>query len=945
VTWQTVILPMSHPASLTRAALLCVALLPGSFNLFAQGSAAPSVAQASPAAPVPAAGLASVLGQAAAGRVGGLGFEALAGGPRSLDHTAKAPLELVRFPEGRLAAEVAFLHTFEPGVGIADWQAATGLAHRKVELPPEWPEAFRYELEYADGVKVEIPVRFGESIQDWRRVQTIAPMLWAREHVAQELEPKSGEKAVVYAMRFPNPRPAQPLRALRALPPAQAHRQPGRAWIAGVATAAPVAAAAASGRVLVVDLPPIGDDAQEGSFEKPFGGLARAVAVAKPGDTILVRGGLYVLDRPVVLNFTGEKDRWLTVSAFPGETPILDGYGVHYDYRVEPYVEGGGRAAVGRHQHDTGVIHAMGEPSFLRIQGLQVRNSRRAAISAYGKPEAGSDDGKGWGVTKNVQILFNTTYRSYSMGIITHVIDDLAVIGNRVVRPHSVSMVTDHVTGEVASHDHLPQEGIDISRNRGFEVAFNVVAGGGKEAIDAISVENGTIHHNYVHSSLNGIYIDSWSVPIRGLKIHRNFIHNAFSGIPLATEGGNDLVDFEIHHNLILDSKSEGINVSEATYKAKPARVQNHRVFNNTIHGSGAHALAIGWQGTGISVAGFKDNPNFRDILVAENIVTQTHGRPLRNGYFADAAARGVLFTHNLVYPEGDTTPEWIRARSRDGWDGQNVVGEKALVVDPLYRDPARGDFRLQPGSPALTAARDGGALGAFSATDAWVPGLDWAGAVTAYYHGPVVWTPVDIPTAKFNLFRNHLQRPSWFQRNRYGVDFQNLPEGEQAFAGVTFHVAPDSGSTPNVISVRGHSADVSAEEVLGIPVGRAAARLAFLHNYHLADAKGTKPGATLFTYRVRYADGSAVELPVRLGREVDDWLGRSEADLADLPGARLAWSQPVLKRKGAQQIRLYAMEWVNPRPDVAIESIDLLNAQPFLVGAPALFAISTGAK
>jgi hypothetical protein len=931
-----------NPTRCIRGALLATCLVFSSFSS-AQGDSRPPAP--SPSSAKPAAALLSVLSGGGEIPLGDLRFVPLAGGPLSFDRTAGAPLEVLAFPEGRRVSELAFLQTLEPGRAIADWRAATGLAHRKVDLPPEWPEVFRYELEYADGTKLVVPVRFGESIQDWRRVQTLAPMLWARESLAREIPGAPGEKAVAYAMRFPNPRPAAPLRAVRALPAAESHRDVGRIWIAAHATLPAAAASEATGpgRVLFVDRPPIGDDAQDGSYEKPFGSLAHAASIAKPGDTVLVRGGLYVLDRPVVLNFTGEKDRWLTVSAFPGETPVLDGYGMHYDYRVVPYAEGGGRSKLGRHQHDTGVVHAMGDPSYLRIQGLHIRNSRRAAISAYGKPEAGSDDGKGWGVTKNVQILFNTTYRSYSMGIITHVIDELAVIGNRVIRPHSVSMVTDHVTGEVASHDHLPQEGIDISRNRGFEVAFNVVAGGGKEAIDAISVENGAIHHNYVHSSLNGIYIDSWSVPIRGLKIHHNFIHNAFSGIPLATEGGNDLVDFEIHHNVILDSKSEGINVSEATYKAKPARVQNHRVFNNTIHGGGSHALSIGWQGTGISVGGFKDNPNFRDILVADNIVTSTHGRPLRNAYFADAAARKVLFTHNLVFPEGDTTPDWIRARSREGWDGQNILGENPLVADPLYRDPARGDFRLRPGSPALKAARDGGPLGAFAADAAWVPGLDWAGATTAYYHGPVVWTPVHIPPEKFNLFRNHLQRPSWFQRNRYGVDFQNLPDGEQAFAGVTFRVAPDAGSTPNIISLRGHSADVAEEEVLGIPVGRAAARLAFLHNYHLADAKGTKPGATLFTYRVRYADGSTTDIPVRLGQEVDDWLGRSEADLVDLPAARLAWSQPVIKRKGAQYIRLYAMDWENPRPSVAIASIDLLNAQPVLVGAPAVFAISTG--
>jgi hypothetical protein len=37
-------------------------------------------------------------------------------------------------------------------------------------------------------------------------------------------------------------------------------------------------------------------------------------------------------------------------------------------------------------------------------------------------------------------------------------------------------------------------------------------------------------------------------------------------------------------------------------------------------------------------------------------------------------------------------------------------------------------------------------------------------------------------------------------------------------------------------------------------------------------------------------------------------------------------------------------MEWLNPRPTVVIASIDLVNAQPYATGAPAVFALSTGA-
>lgn len=48
---------------------------------------------------------------------------------------------------------------------------------------------------------------------------------------------------------------------------------------------------------------PIGGDRQPGTLTEPFGSLQAAWDIAEPGDTILVRGGLYALDAPVVKQF------------------------------------------------------------------------------------------------------------------------------------------------------------------------------------------------------------------------------------------------------------------------------------------------------------------------------------------------------------------------------------------------------------------------------------------------------------------------------------------------------------------------------------------------------------------------------------------------------------------------------------------------------------------
>ena len=53
---------------------------------------------------------------------------------------------------------------------------------------------------------------------------------------------------------------------------------------------------------------------------------------------------------------------------------------------------------------------------------------------------------------------------------------------------------------------------------------------------------------------------------------------------------------------------------------------------------------------------------------------------------------------YNLYYVAGDlgASRKALKATQRDGADAHS------LAVDPLFVDPANGDFRLKPGSPAL---------------------------------------------------------------------------------------------------------------------------------------------------------------------------------------------------------------------------------------------------
>src|SRR5688572_18818411 len=60
-----------------------------------------------------------------------------------------------------------------------------------------------------------------------------------------------------------------------------------------------------------------GDDAHDGSQQAPWKTLRRALRRLKPGDMLSLRGGTYY--ERVALTRSGEPDRPITISSYPGE--------------------------------------------------------------------------------------------------------------------------------------------------------------------------------------------------------------------------------------------------------------------------------------------------------------------------------------------------------------------------------------------------------------------------------------------------------------------------------------------------------------------------------------------------------------------------------------------------------------------------------------------------
>jgi hypothetical protein len=163
--------------------------------------------------------------------------------------------------------------------------------------------------------------------------------------------------------------------------------------------------------------------------------------------------------------------------------------------------------------------------------------------------------------------------------------------------------------------------------------------------------------------------------------------------------------------------------------------------------------------------------------------------------------------------------------------------------------------------------------------------------------------------------------------------DLVELPPGKRVLAGVGFRM------DGRVIQLQGSRLPNMPISVAGIPVHRRAVRLYILHaTQHGQATQGVADGALIAEYRVRYADGDLVTLPVVAGQDVRDWWCSDENPVTR---GQVAWagSNKAVRERNVY-LRLYLSRWMNPHPEKVLESIDYVsmgrNAAPFCVAITA---------
>jgi cysteine-rich repeat protein len=398
--------------------------------------------------------------------------------------------------------------------------------------------------------------------------------------------------------------------------------------------------------------------------------IQSALDAAQPGDTIVVRAGVYFEKLRVTQG--GSPGSFVTLQAHPGETVVLDGTGVPGANMI-----------------------AIESKSWVRIQGFEIRNNLNVR------------DGSGIRITgsgSHIEIRQNRIHDMRgrnAMGITVYgtqaqPLSDLVIDGN-----------------EIFDCEPAPSEALVLNGNvTNFSVTNNFVHDVNNIGIDLIGGERdiqpdpakvarlGVVRGNRVLRARSiygdgfaaGIYVDGG----QDITIENNFVAQCDLGIEVGAENAGIVArNITVRSNVLMRNDKAGL--AFGGYAPQVGRVENCLFENNTLYQN--EQL---WSGFGEIWIQWATNNVVRNNLVVagrQNLLLTTS---------PGATANTIDF--NLWFgPSSAGQSGWV-------WQGNEVIGFAAyraasgqdghsVFADPLLWAPQQGDMHLDAASPAV----DGG--------------------------------------------------------------------------------------------------------------------------------------------------------------------------------------------------------------------------------------------
>jgi len=433
---------------------------------------------------------------------------------------------------------------------------------------------------------------------------------------------------------------------------------------------------------------PGGRDANEGTIDAPLKSINTTLKKAFPGDTVIVRTGTYY--EKVSFPRSGSSDQYITLKAYPGEVPVIDGTGLPIT----------GKEA----------LVTIRNVNYIVFQGFDVCNYKSSTpwVDVNGIL---ATEGSG-----NIIIRKNKIYNiehnvKLEDGRSGHGIE---IIGNTNV-PMKNILVEENVI-----HDCNTGYSENLTINGyvdGFIIRNNTIYNGENIGIDAAGgyAANSVPEHNYARNGLIvgntvyqienalgplggygaiGIYVDG----ARNIIVERNKVFDSDRGIGLVSETDNYPTEgCIVRNNFVSNCWRTGIFLGGyLNYTSGGTRkcyvVNNTLAFNNKVLGYFNEVEGE-----------IRLTENCFDNVIKNNIIYARAENDVFVHKYTSTGSNNVI-DYNLYYTTGavkwiwNGTPyaDFAEWRQACGGDGHSTNG-----IDPLLVNPASPDLHIQPASPA----------------------------------------------------------------------------------------------------------------------------------------------------------------------------------------------------------------------------------------------------
>jgi len=432
-----------------------------------------------------------------------------------------------------------------------------------------------------------------------------------------------------------------------------------------------------------------GNDGNAGTVDKPLATIGRALGLVVPGDSVIVRGGTY--SEKVVITKTGAQGQYITLKAYAGETPVIDGTGLP--------VNG-----------SEGLITVKGV-KFIVVKGFTTCNF----VSTNQ-----ANDPKGILVQEGcdyIEIRNNTVYNiNYEHTPLDGGCNAILIKGN------TADAITNVIVDGNTIHDCKTGYGENLTVNGyvdGFVVSNNTIYNGQNIGIDAAGgyaansvpalnyARNGVISGNTLYNIESsrgplgghgaiGIYLDG----SRNIKVERNRIYSTDRGIGVVSETTGFPTDSAVvRNNFVYNCWCAGIYMG-GYLNYTTGGTTNGYIVNNTLYNNDRVAGAFGEiegeisireQCTGNTIVNNIIYAGADDLLVHKYTSTGSNNTVDHNLYYTAGAYQWIWGSTN-----GTVITDAGAWKTASGWDAASDFG-----TDPLLVSVAAPDLHIQAASPA----------------------------------------------------------------------------------------------------------------------------------------------------------------------------------------------------------------------------------------------------